>query len=219
MGWRHSFGGLGVGLGHFVLCIPQEDKTLILDGPNEPKLIERALLGNHDETVWDGTILLIQTSRQDYLEKMVSEQISWQAAVHAAYAWFVKEDADVSEEIEKISAYYAELSQKQMQNIKGGCPANKCQKQDNSCLTFIPCQTKEDCKSGYVCDDQTVEELCVSGGFLLNCYYDIAHTCAPKRRILQQCVGIEKRICLPDVTISYGQCGGKYVRDCYLWLF
>ena len=205
----------GQDLGHFVLCIPQEEKGLILDGPKEPRQVDLSTLSEGKEGIWDGTILLIQTPRLDYLEKLVSERTSWQTAVQAAYVWFVKEDADISEDIEKISAYYQELSRQQMKTVKGGCPANKCKTQDSGCFTFIPCQTKYQCISGYICDDQTLEELCVPGGFL-KCYYDIAHTCAPKRRILQQCVGVENRICLVDVTISYGQCGGKFVRDCYI---
>ncbi len=194
-------------LGHFVLCIPQQEHVLILDGPKEPRLISCTMLRQEQEGIWDGTLLLIQTQRQEYLERLLTEQISWQAAIHAAYAWFVKEDADVSKEIEKISAYYAELSQKQMQNIKGGCPLGSiCAPNKQVCKNIPTCKTAEECDlADRYCADETIGKSCQPGNHWWQLCINLnAHNCDPQQHLTGAC---ENGVC----TV-YQSSGGTW--DC-----
>ncbi|MEJ5258742.1 MAG: cysteine peptidase family C39 domain-containing protein [Anaerohalosphaeraceae bacterium] len=177
-------------LGHFVLCIPQQEHVLILDGPKETRLIPCTMLRQEQEGIWDGTLLLIQTQRQEYLERLLTEQISWQAAVHAAYVWFVKEDADVSEIVEGIQRYYAELSRQQMQAIRGGTVNYECQKpkEGRRCWTAPTCQSNKDCSVGQpVCSDGTSEYLCLPTKAWRSCEYLTAHNCGPKKTLSGNC--------------------------------
>jgi len=177
----------GQALGHFVLCIPQEDKVLVLDGPNEPKLVDLAILSQDGNGIWDGTILLIQTKRQDYLEKIVSEQISWQTAIHGAYAWFIN-DTDSSLDLEKISAYYAELSEQQMQALKGGCVNYVCMPGSDTCREVVRCKYSSQCPvSAPICTDTTREYQCMRTSSADSCEYLPAHLCGPKRKLWGVC--------------------------------
>jgi tetratricopeptide (TPR) repeat protein len=183
----------GRSIGHFVLCIPQEDgSVLILDGPNEPKRIDAANQSQWEKELWDGTILLIQTQRQDYLEKIVSERISWQTAVEAAYAWFVN-DGQSPMDFTRITAYSAELTEQQMQAIRGGCIGYPvCVPNGQRCYLVPSCNTHAQCELGNIhCVDTTIGRRCMrgfTGPQAKDCQMP-NHSCTPEFPLKGECVG------------------------------
>ena len=202
-------------LGHFVLCIPIGEKVLVLDGQKEPKLIDLAALDQSSEEVWDGTLLLIETGRQEYLENDISNQISWQGSLHTGYAWFLEEDSGGL--VDQIEPYYAALSQQQIESIKGGCVDYDCLSNGQFCYNVPVCAGSLNCTlSDYYCTDTAAGRRCMRHpGGILPCITLTAHTCSPELPLTGTCT---PPYC--DVYVSPGTGGcGTSVPRCRDWFW
>ena len=150
----------GSDLGHFVLCIPTGDgKAIVLDGANDPVSIGLAAFSDKDSFV-DGTIILIQRSRSDFLSQVITERMNWKTALAMAECWYAADNPGGC--ISQIRTYYASVANQQLSNLKGGCPQTDCVLNGQTCNARNKCEDENDCTHRWVCVDDDLGERCMT---------------------------------------------------------
>ncbi|NLH16775.1 MAG: hypothetical protein GX455_09355 [Phycisphaerae bacterium] len=165
----------GSDLGHFVLCIPTGNgKAVVLDGANDPVLIDLGSFTDKDAS-WDGTIILIQKSRSDFLSQVITERMNWKTAVALAECWYAADNPD--ECMSQARSYFASIADQKLANLKGGCDWD-CVLNGQRCNTLRTCTSDANCSLGTsVCASEVLGSMCMIGyGGLLPCY-DGTHEC------------------------------------------
>ncbi len=174
----------GINLGHFVLCIPDgSGKAIVLDGTKEPSVIDLSAYRT-DDAVWDGTVVLISPSREEFIGKLVSAQIDWKTINAMGQCW-MSDSTVLINCVEKTGIYYAKLNEKKQACIRGGCTDLDCKDTKPNCVTNKECSTSaspcHSLENTEVCNDWNVEEECLANGtWGVPCIYDQARNCWPK---------------------------------------
>lgn len=200
-------------LGHFVLCIPVGTGcVVILDGIKPPTLVDLRQ-SQYSESFWDGTIILIQQSREDYLGQIISRQILWQKALATGNCWLRDESPEC---LPAIEIYFSRIMDQQLANLRGGCDFD-CVSVGMNCYVRKQCTNDRDCYGLiYACDDQTEEKRCLpSSSGWIPCTYDPAHTCGPKQIVAPYCPGTR---CALDPRIINQICVGmarEWITQCH----
>jgi tetratricopeptide (TPR) repeat protein len=206
---QYQIPAAGSQLGHFVLCIPAGNgKAIILDGVQEPRVIDFTSYGAK-EPFWDGTIILIQQGREDYLGSLFLQKISWETAMATGQCWL--DDSDDC--YYRTGLYYSRLNEQRQACLRGGC-LYLCQDNGRPCFTSPECTNNSQCNVGsYVCYDETHETRCQrndSGS--TSCHYHQGHDCGPKKALAGECGGT---YCTVDPTrIINSKCDNKWIYQC-----
>ncbi|MCD6296565.1 MAG: tetratricopeptide repeat protein, partial [Deltaproteobacteria bacterium] len=207
-------------LGHFVLCIPTgSDKAVVLDGAKDPKVVDLSFYkcDNYDETRWDGTSILIEKSRDEYLQDLISQIIKWKSLLRLAERWLEADEYD-GYCLDELVAY-SELSLDEQLFLHGGCWSDyDCIKQGQNCLDRPACSCHHDCfllGGTYGCGDITEEKKCVlTASGIIPCRYDPARNCAPKRKYVGDCSTPTGGRCQFAIG-SYADCDGRWLFQCH----
>jgi tetratricopeptide (TPR) repeat protein len=190
----------GSELGHFVLCIPTGNgKAIMLDGVQEPQVIDLTVYEAR-ESFWDGTIILIQQGREEHLDAVISQQISWETAQVAGRCW-LENGGDC---YDRAGLYYSRLSEQKQAYLRGGCKYD-CLSNGSTCYTVPACTgMDEGCSDDYVCTDTTKGKTCqkVEDWLDITCQDKGNHQCTPKKRQRGDCSGGECVV----ASGSYGDC-------------
>jgi len=204
----------GQQFGHFRLCIPTgSGKAVILDGAEEPKVIDLTFLEEHDyqETRWDGTSILIDGIIKKTSDAPISRGLILMAEI--AVAWLEPDSSD------------GDLSLDTQLSLLGGCH-DDCRNIGRNCFTSPTCTDADDCEPGpFVCADRTQEENCQTPGWWPDCSYDPAHWCSPKRMLSGNCeevLGQPPKYC-GTTEPNWGSCDAEtgpsrlWIRQCGWW--
>ena len=206
----------GGDLGHFVLVIPSGGgKAVLLDGPKDPVRIDLASYSN-DEHFWDGTILLIQRSRQEVLEEGLTQQVSWHMALAMAECWLREQNGSVHC-FQWAQSYYRRTLDERLWLLKGGCADLDCVPNGQTCYTVPPCDDDDDCLLAFLyCDDRTDGKRCMVGyGGYIPCITLTPHTCQALQRLTGACDTSKHRCFVYHNGTS--PCGTTNVPQCRDW--
>lgn len=178
----------GSDLGHFVLCIPAGNgKAVVLDGANDPVLIDLSAFSDKD-AFWDGTIILIQKSRSDFLTEVITERMNWKTAVALAECWYAADNP--FDCMNRAKTYFASVTNQQLANLKGGSQVDyDCTNRNYSCRQCKRCSDDSDCPTTeFVCAGLTEAKEClVSWHGNTPCTDDPAAKCQPRKYMHRIC--------------------------------
>jgi tetratricopeptide (TPR) repeat protein len=150
----------GSDLGHFVLCIPTGDgKAVVLDGAKDPVSIDLAAISDKD-AFWDGTIILIQRSRSDFLSQVITERMNWKTVLAMAECWYAADNPGGC--MAQTQSYYASVAVQKLASLKAGCTfKTDCILNATTCNANLPCVGNTQCNPRWVCADQMLGERCM----------------------------------------------------------
>jgi tetratricopeptide (TPR) repeat protein len=198
-------------VGHFVFCLPTGNgKAVVLDGREEPKVVDLSMYraDNFSQTRWDGTAILIEGLRADFLRAVKD----WNILLNSAYVWVNSLNNTGNPFL------YSELSAESQQTVLGGWTGNwDCTELSKNCNTVTLCSEDSDCVPGkMVCYDTTIEEKCNKTHGDTPCVYDACHMCGPLKVQTGTCpgLGFYCSVTSPD----YGDCTGfsnSYIYQCH----
>ena len=194
----------------------KEGKNRWRYGIQEPKVIDLSFYkyDNYDETRWDGTSILIEKSRDEYLRDLISQVIKWKSLLRLAYYWLEPDEYCLDELLA-----YSELSIEEQLFLQGGCTDYDCEEVGQNCLDRPACSGHEDClslASTSGCGDITEEKKCVlTESGIIPCTYDPARDCKPERQYGGNCSSPSGGRCV-FLLGNYGDCeGNRWLYQCH----